>query len=68
MAGAAQAVSAIAAVPLGLSAEAGKVSGEMSDELWVAANAPVGAPLPVTEAIITVGPPPAEALRQPDRP
>ena len=61
-----QVVSGIAAVPLGLSAEVGKVSGEMSDELWRAANSPIGTPLPVSEALVTVGPPPGEALRKAD--
>lgn len=68
VAGSAQAVSAIAAVPLAFGAEVGKVSGEMSDELWKAANAPVGTPLLVTDEIVTVGPPPGQALQQPDRP
>lgn len=60
----AQVVSGIAAIPLGLSAEAGKVSGELSEELWKAANTPLRGSLPVTEELITIGPPPGEALQQ----
>ena len=60
----AQVVSGITAIPLGLSAEVGKVSGELSEELWRAANTPLTTPLPVSEQLITVGPPPGEALRR----
>jgi len=60
----AQVVSGITAIPLGLSVEVGKVSGELSEELWRAANTPLTTPLPVSEQLITVGPPPGEALRR----
>ena len=64
-----QVVSGVAAIPLAISAEAGKVSGELSDELWKAANSPIGsAPLPVADELITVGPPPGEALRKSEKP
>ena len=63
----AQAVSAVAAIPFGVSAEVGQVSGEISEELWNAANAPIGEPLPIADEPITAGPPPGEALRQGER-
>ena len=57
-----QVVSGVIAIPLGLSAEVGKVSGEMSDSLWEIANTPIGEPLPVADEAITLGPSPREAL------
>lgn len=60
----AQVISGVAAIPLGLSASVGNVSGEVSAELWRVANTPIGTPLPVSDALVTVGPPPGEALRQ----
>ena len=64
-----QFVAGALAIPLGFSAQVGTVSGQMSDELWEAANAPIGAPLPITEQTITVGPPPGEAINHKgDRP
>lgn len=55
-------VSGVAAVPLKASGAVGQLSGEMGDALGDAANAPVGHPLPITEDVITIGPPPAKAL------
>lgn len=56
-------VSGVAAVPLKASAAVGQLSGEMGDALWDAANAPISRPLPITEDVITIGPPPGDALR-----
>ncbi len=58
----AQFVSAVAAIPLGFGGTLGAISQDMSDELWEAANSPVGAPLPITDDVVTVGPPPSEAM------
>ena len=49
-------------MPLKASAAVGELSGEMGDAFWEAANAPVVDPLPITEDVVTIGPPPAEAL------
>ena len=56
-------VSGVAAVPLKAAGAVGTLSGDLGDSLWEAANAPVGAPLPVTDDAITVGPPPDKALK-----
>jgi hypothetical protein len=60
--GGAQLVSGVVAVPLKASAAVGELSGEMGDAFWEAANAPVVDPLPITGDVVTIGPPPAEAL------
>ena len=60
--GGAQLVSGVVAVPLKASAAVGELSGEMGDAFWEAANAPVVDPLPITTDVVTIGPPPAEAL------
>jgi len=68
--GGAQLVSGVVAVPLKASAAVGELSGEMGDAFWEAANAPVVEPLTITEDVVTIGPPPAEALKpelSPDR-
>ena len=52
------------ALPLGVAGEIGAVSGDLSDELWEVANAPIGEPLPIAEESFTVGPSPGEALEQ----
>ena len=57
-------VSGAIAVPLMLSGEIGKATGEMGEALWDDANQPIGTPLRVTEDVITVGPSPAEAMAQ----
>jgi len=51
-------VSGAVAIPLMISGEIGKASGEIGESLWDEANAP----LPITEEVITVGPTPAEAM------
>ena len=51
-------VSGAVAIPLMMSGEIGKASGEIGESLWDEANSP----LPITEEIITVGPAPAEAM------
>ncbi len=61
--GGAQLVSGVVAVPLKVSAAVGELSGEMGDAFWEAANAPVVDPLPITNDVVTIGPPPAEALK-----
>lgn len=57
-----QLVFGAAAIPLGVAAELGKVSGEMSDAMWEVANTPVDEPFPVADEAIMIGPPPARAL------
>lgn len=57
-------VSGVAAVPLKAAGAVGQLSGDMGDSLWEAANAPADGPLPVTEDVITIGPPPGEAIRR----
>ncbi|MCK5433464.1 MAG: mechanosensitive ion channel protein MscS [Gammaproteobacteria bacterium] len=51
-------VSGAVAIPLMMSGEIGKASGEIGESLWEEANAP----LPITEEVITVGPTPADAM------
>ncbi len=46
------------AIPLMISGEIGKASGEIGEELWEEANTP----LPITEEVITAGPRPADAM------
>ena len=57
-------VSGVAAVPLQAAGAIGGLSGDMGDSLWEAANAPASGPLPVTDDVITIGPPPGEAVKQ----
>lgn len=59
----AQLVSGAAAIPLGFVGAVGQMSQDLSEELWDAANAPIGTPLPITDKVVTVGPPPSEAIR-----
>ena len=54
----------VAAVPLKVIGAVGELSGQMGDSLWEAANAPVGAPLPVTDDVISVGPSPGDAMKR----
>lgn len=51
-------VSGAVAAPLMVSGEVGKASGRMGEALWEEANTP----LPVTDEVITAGPPPARAM------
>lgn len=50
-------------VPLRVVGAVGEASGHAGDELWKAANAPAGTPLPIAEETVTAGPSPGEALR-----
>lgn len=63
LAGTTQLVSGVAAVPLGFVGAVGQVSNAASDALMDAANADVGAPLPISDQIVTAGPPPSTALQ-----
>jgi hypothetical protein len=56
-------VSGAIAVPLMISGEIGRVSGEAGEELWQEANTPIGTPLVITDAVITAGPTPAQAMQ-----
>ena len=63
LAGTSQLVSGVAAVPLGFVGAIGQVSNAASDALMDAANADVGAPLPISDEIVTAGPPPSTAIQ-----
>jgi hypothetical protein len=56
-------VSGAIAIPLMMSGEIGKVSGEIGEELWEEANTP----LPITEEVITAGPTPAKAMAREEK-
>ena len=56
-------VSGAIAVPLMISGEIGRVSGQAGEELWQEANTPIGTPLVITDDVITAGPSPAEAMK-----
>lgn len=58
-------VSGAVAVPLMISGEIGKVSGQAGEELWQEANTHIGTPLVITDDVITAGPSPAEAMKSP---
>ncbi len=51
-------VSGAVAVPLMMTGEIGKASGEIGESLWEEANTP----LPITEEVVTAGPTPADAM------
>lgn len=53
-------VSGVVAIPLMISGEIGKTSGEIGEALWDESNTP----LPITEEVITAGPTPAEAMSE----
>jgi len=55
--------SGTAAVPLMFAGEVGAVSGEIGNALYEEANAPPHGAFPVTDEVITVGPSPAEQLK-----
>lgn len=57
-------VSGVAAVPLKAAGAVGELSSDMGDALWEAANAPAAGPLLLTDDVITIGPPPGEAIRR----
>ncbi len=61
-------VSGSAAVPLTFSGGVGTVSAAAGNELWEIADTPIGDPLPVTDKIYTIGPPPDQAIRQSEGP
>lgn len=63
LAGTSQLVSGVAAVPLGFVGAIGEVSNAASDALMDAANSDVGAPLPISEEVVTAGPPPSTAIQ-----
>jgi len=58
--------SGAAAVPLMFAGEIGAVSGEVGNALYEEANAPPRGAFPVTDEVITVGPAPAEQLKNQD--
>jgi hypothetical protein len=60
--GTAKVASAVVAVPLKVVGAVGAASGRAGDALEDAAHADIGAPLPVTDEVVTAGPPPSEAL------
>lgn len=67
MVGGAKLVSGVAAIPLKAAGAVGELSSEMGDAFWEAANAPAGEPLPLTDDVITIGPPPGEAIRSQEK-
>jgi len=58
----AQLASGAIAVPLGMVAAVGEVSGDASEALWKEATGEIGGPLPVSDETFTAGPPPDQAL------
>lgn len=68
MVGGAKLVSGVAAIPLKAAGAIGELSSQMGDTFWEAANAPVRGPLPLTEDVITIGPPPGEAIKSQEAP
>lgn len=63
LAGTGQLVSGVAAVPLGFVGAVGEVSNAASNALMDAANADVGAPLPLSDEVVTAGPPPSTVMQ-----
>lgn len=64
IAGSAQVVSAVAAVPFLAIGSVGELSKEVGVTLMEAATAPIGTPLIITEETVTAGPPPNDALKE----
>jgi hypothetical protein len=62
MVGSAKGVSGVAAIPLGVAGSVGHLSGEMAKELAGAAHAPIGEPLPITDATVSAAPSPAQTM------
>ena len=56
-------VSGALAIPLMMSGEIGKASGDIGEALWEEANTP----LAITEEIITAGPTPAKAMTEEEK-
>jgi hypothetical protein len=63
MAGGAQLVSAAVAVPLIVSGHVGELATQLGEGAWDAATSPTGTSLPMTDDVITAGPPPDRMLR-----
>jgi len=59
--GTAKVASAVVAVPLQVAGAIGTASGRAGDTLADAAHADIGEPLPLTDEVVTAGPPPSEA-------
>lgn len=57
--GGAKLVSGVVAIPLVAAGAVGELSGEVGNALWETANAP----LPISDEVVTVGPPPSEAIQ-----
>ena len=55
-------VSGAAAIPLKIGGAFGEASGQIGDALWESSSAPV-ASLPISDEIVTAGPPPQRALQ-----
>jgi len=55
-------VSGAVAIPLITVDEITTASGEIGHELWEEANSPPHSAFPVTDEVVTVGPPPAQEL------
>ena len=53
-------VSGVAAVPLMITGEIGKASGQLGEAMWDEANTE----LPITDETITAGPAPADAVKE----
>jgi hypothetical protein len=66
LAGGASLVSGVAAVPFLASGQVGRVSQGIGQDLRDAADGGAGVALPLTEEVITVGPPPGEVLERPE--
>lgn len=58
--GGAKLVSGVVAIPLIAAGAVGELSGEVGNTLWETANAP----LPISDEVVTAGPPPSDAIRQ----
>lgn len=57
-----KAVAGSVALPLAVVGMVGKISGQVSNDLWDIANRPVGRPLPISKETLTIGRSPKEAL------
>lgn len=57
-----QATLAVSAIPFAIGGSVGAVSGQIAKDSMKAANTPIGAPLAVTDEVLTIAPP-NEALK-----
>jgi hypothetical protein len=64
VAGSAQLVSGVVAVPLLVVGSVGAASQQAGEALWEVANSPIGTPLPISEHTVTVGPSPDKAIQE----